>query len=66
MIYAKRVKVPEFELVSNPTIHIANLKRRFRLINTSCPVCGQFCHDLLNHVNSMDDDAHTIYLVCET
>ncbi len=67
MIRAKRVKVPEFKIFSKPIVRLLDIKsRKFRLIDILCPVCGLTCPDsLLGHIYEMNDDAHTIYLVCE-
>ena len=41
-VFGERITVPEFEIVSNPTIHIADVKRmRFDIIN-----CAVSAHEI--------------------
>jgi len=60
----QRVKVPEFELAANPTIRIADVKRRF--LFEFCPVCGCRVGNLRRHIVDMDDDVHAILEVMES
>jgi len=59
MIRGRRVHVQPLELAANPSIHIEDVKRRrFRLIDSVCPVCEARVQDLLEHCRTVGDDMH--------
>lgn len=61
MIRGRRVTVPLFELEANPSVHIGDVKRRrFRLIDSICPVCGARVQDVLEHCQEVGDDSHGV------
>lgn len=63
----RRVYVPLFELVADPTILVDNVKRRkFRLIDSVCPVCQVRVQDLWRHCSDVGDNAHGVLEVMES
>ena len=65
MIQGRRVQVPEFELASNPTVKLSDVKRR-RFFDVTCPVCKTRHLDLQAHIESMGDDLHAVLDVQES
>lgn len=61
----RRVKVPLFEMVANPTVRIGDIKTR-RFFNNFCPICDRTVPNLASHISEMDDDAHAVLEVMES
>ena len=57
-IQGRRVHVPLFELQSNPTVRLTDVKRRF--LDVLCPVCGVRVPDLLEHCRDAGDPEHQV------
>lgn len=69
-ISGRPVKTPEFEIVSNPTIRLDDIRHRRFLQPRACPVCrlGQFwgTKDMEAHISGLDDAEHAAYEVLES
>lgn len=58
-VTGRRVRVPLFELQSNPTASLADVRKR-RFLDSACPVCGLQVSDLLAHCRSVADPEHQV------
>jgi len=66
VIQARRVTVPMFELASNPTIKLSDVKKGRRMFDSECPLCKIRYSDLRAHIESMEDDLHAVLDVQES
>lgn len=55
-----------FELASNPTIKLSDVKKGRRMFDSECPLCKIRYSDLRAHIESMEDDLHAVLDVQES
>jgi hypothetical protein len=69
-ISARRVRVPEFEIESNPTVRLSDVRKRRFIQPRACPVCKKGLYlsyeDMWDHISSTEDGEHAAHSVMET